>query len=569
MKKRISIWLFIFMMSVFYLSVPSVVFGQSAQDVLNEYRETFRHPDVHEFFPDILGFFKAPDIQIVLNPIVIRNFANDPKFIQRFIPNVDSSIIVLLTIDAGFQALFRDEDFHEVFQNPTQIETLAKLIKDLEPLPPEGCEIPESDPPEATTLAIVSGNNQTGESGMLLVQPFVVGVLDQNQQPLRDISVTFRVTAGDGRLTRLTTRTIKTDKYGQARTTLTLGPGVGSNRVEATVPGLTKQTFNATAKAPEKPQVTTLAIVSGNNQTGESGMLLVQPFVVGVLDQNQQPLRDISVTFRVTAGDGRLTRLTTRTIKTDEYGQARTTLTLGPGAGSNRVEATVPGLTKQIFNATATDSDVNGDGIISLIDLSIIITLITKPNPSIAKSFNADVNNDKIVDYEDLVLVANALDSIAAAPSVHALAQSGISVEDVQALLIQAKTLPEATQANPVYQRSIIVLEQLLVTLTQVPVVPKQTALLVNYPNPFNPETWIPYQLSEASDVTVTIYAVDGSLIRTLALGHQPAGLYQRKSRAAYWDGRNAFGERVASGLYFYTLTAGDFTATRKMLIRK
>ena len=78
-----------------------------------------------------------------------------------------------------------------------------------------------------------------------------------------------------------------------------------------------------------------------------------------------------------------------------------------------------------------------------------------------------------------------------------------------------------------------------MATLTEVPVVPKQTALLVNYPNPFNPETWIPYQLSEASDVTVSIYAVDGSLIRTLALGHQPAGLYQRKSRAAYWDGRN------------------------------
>ena len=98
---------------------------------------------------------------------------------------------------------------------------------------------------------------------------------------------------------------------------------------------------------------------------------------------------------------------------------------------------------------------------------------------------------------------------------------------------------------------------------------PKETDLLTNYPNPCNPETWIPYQLSKPAEVTVTIYAADGKLVRTLALGHQPAGVYQSKSRAAYWDGKNEVGEPVASGVYFYTLKAGDFTATRKMLIRK
>ena len=98
---------------------------------------------------------------------------------------------------------------------------------------------------------------------------------------------------------------------------------------------------------------------------------------------------------------------------------------------------------------------------------------------------------------------------------------------------------------------------------------PNETVLLSNYPNPSNPETWIPYKLSKPAAVTVSIYSADGKLVRTLALGHQPAGLYQSKSRAAYWDGRNALGERVASGVYFYTLKAGDFTATRKMLIRK
>ena len=98
---------------------------------------------------------------------------------------------------------------------------------------------------------------------------------------------------------------------------------------------------------------------------------------------------------------------------------------------------------------------------------------------------------------------------------------------------------------------------------------PDETRLYPNYPNPFNPETWIPYHLAKPADVTLTIYAVNGHVVRRLALGYQAAGVYQNRSRAAYWDGRNAFGEPVASGVYFYTLTAGDFTATRKMLIRK
>ena len=98
---------------------------------------------------------------------------------------------------------------------------------------------------------------------------------------------------------------------------------------------------------------------------------------------------------------------------------------------------------------------------------------------------------------------------------------------------------------------------------------PEATVILANYPNPFNPETWIPYQLSENADVEISIHATGGQLVRTLNLGHQAAGIYESRSRAAYWDGRNALGERVASGLYFYTLTAGHFTATRKMLIRK
>ena len=98
---------------------------------------------------------------------------------------------------------------------------------------------------------------------------------------------------------------------------------------------------------------------------------------------------------------------------------------------------------------------------------------------------------------------------------------------------------------------------------------PTETALLTNYPNPFNPETWIPYQLGKPSEVVVTIYDMRGRAVRTLAVGHRPAGAYRSRGRATYWDGRNQQGETVANGVYFCTMTTGNFTATRKMLVGK
>ena len=99
--------------------------------------------------------------------------------------------------------------------------------------------------------------------------------------------------------------------------------------------------------------------------------------------------------------------------------------------------------------------------------------------------------------------------------------------------------------------------------------IPAETELLRNYPNPFNPETWIPYRLAEDADVSLTIYDVNGELVRSIDVGHQSAAVYESRSKAIYWDGRNRFGEQVASGIYFYSLSAGDFSATRKMVILK
>lgn len=201
--------------------------------------------------------------------------------------------------------------------------------------------------------------------------------------------------------------------------------------------------------------------------------------------------------------------------------------------------------------------DVNSDGTVNIQDLVLVAANLGETGQN-----TADVNDDGTVNVLDLTRVAGALGTAAGAPSS---SQRNLAFTPTREQV--SEWLEQARQMNitdPTFQRGILLLERLLASLT-----PKETVLLPNYPNPFNPETWIPYQLAAAADVTLTIYTVDGKLVRTLALGQQPGGMYQSRSRAAYWDGRNRLGEPVASGVYFYTLTAGDFTATRKMLIRK
>ena len=122
--------------------------------------------------------------------------------------------------------------------------------------------------------------------------------------------------------------------------------------------------------------------------------------------------------------------------------------------------------------------------------------------------------------------------------------------------------------------RYTIIAEDVKQSLIQLPnlvayEIPAETELLSNYPNPFNPETWIPYRLAEDAFVTLTIYDLNGQIVRTINVGHQVAAVYESRSKAVYWDGRNGLGEQMASGVYFYRLSAGDYSATRKMVILK
>ena len=160
-------------------------------------------------------------------------------------------------------------------------------------------------------------------------------------------------------------------------------------------------------------------------------------------------------------------------------------------------------------------TDVNNDGVVNLVDLILVAsrygeTIVGEINP------NPDVNRDGIVDVKDINLVCAKM-PVGSAPAA----------------------------------------------------IPVETRLLPNYPNPCNPETWIPYTLNAPTDVSIEIYTIDGRLVRTLPIGFQNAGVYVQKTKAGYWDGRNGSGERVASGVYFYTLFTGDTFKTRKLLIRQ
>ena len=249
----------------------------------------------------------------------------------------------------------------------------------------------------------------------------------------------------------------------------------------------------------------------------------------------------LQVTFKAKSdGDTRLT------LQNFEFGA--TTGDLIP-AGPHEVRITVEGL--------LATGDVNRDGRVSILDLILVAQQLGKRVPA---NSPADLNRDGVVSILDLILAAQAIGSTtaSAAPAIGAESADAATIE---AWIAQARVEDDGSLA---FKQGIENLQALLAAL-----IPEETALLHNYPNPFNPETWIPYQLAEPAEVALTIYNMNGQPVRRLALGHQAAGMYRSRSRAAYWNGRNQLGESVASGLYFYTLTAGEFSATRRMLILK
>jgi hypothetical protein len=210
--------------------------------------------------------------------------------------------------------------------------------------------------------------------------------------------------------------------------------------------------------------------------------------------------------------------------------------------------------------------DMDKDDDVDIDDVRLVVNALGESGNSITNS-RTDVDKDDDVDIDDLIAVINNFDDAAAPPSADIF--TGLSPDALKALdpILLTETLDAVrleSDGSLKYLQAIVLLEHLLAEMR-----PDETQLLANYPNPFNPETWIPYHLAKSSDVRITIYDVRGSVVRRLELGHQREGYYTNRSRAAYWDGRNAVGERVASGIYFYQFQADNRSLLGKMLILK
>ena len=205
--------------------------------------------------------------------------------------------------------------------------------------------------------------------------------------------------------------------------------------------------------------------------------------------------------------------------------------------------------------------DVNRDSSVNIFDLVMVAGQFGKSGAGLS----GDVNNDGSVNIFDLVMVAGNFgkSNVAAAPTMIANKLTFTTQQkwSIQSAIVELEDMPARSDAEElVFNLLKAILPERL---------PTQTQLLPNYPNPFNPETWIPFQLAQDSSVTAKIYDVTGKLIRMIELGHVPAGNYVESNRAIYWDGRSENGEHVSSGTYFYQIQAGDYTDTRKMVILK
>ena len=209
--------------------------------------------------------------------------------------------------------------------------------------------------------------------------------------------------------------------------------------------------------------------------------------------------------------------------------------------------------------------DVNEDESVDASDSALVTAALGQSGDDILNS-RTDVNGDGTVDADDLTLVTDNLDAGNNAPAIGGmftvLDPATLEKLDPTALEAQLDILRAKSDGSLKYQRAIALLESMLSALR-----PAETLLLANYPNPFNPETWIPYELANPSEVKITIYDMRGTVVRRLDLGHQLAGYYTSRVRAAYWDGKNNVGERVASGIYFYQLQADHTSLLRKMVI--
>ena len=427
-------------------------------------------------------------------------------------------------------------------------------------------------------------------AGRTLTQTFTATA---NRLPTFTSAATFSVVENTPATTAVGT-VVATDADSQDSVTgYTITGGADSAKFSITTAGVLTFAAAPNYEAPGDLVSTTPANDAGNNEyiivvTATSGsgarqLTAPQTLTITVTDVNEAPGRpapptvstvaatptNLSVSWTAATNTGPAITYNLRYRKSSEASwtsstyagtDTNTTLTgLAPGTSyevqvlaKNR-EGDGPWSEAGTGRTAYQAEDIDRDGDVDITDLISVISNFGSASPG-----NNDVDGDNDVDADDIRAVFAALVAANAGAPAH-LTHTAKTLQDY---VRQAK---QRGMLDANFQQGLAVLEELMEPF----LIPNETALLRNYPNPFNPETWLPYQLSEPADVTFSIYSVNGTLVRTLSLGYQAAGVYRSRSRAAYWDGRNALGEPVASGVYFYTLTAGDFIATGKMLIRK
>jgi len=211
--------------------------------------------------------------------------------------------------------------------------------------------------------------------------------------------------------------------------------------------------------------------------------------------------------------------------------------------------------------------DTNGDKNITALDASLVLQYIVGLIGLLPEQQDAaDVTGNNTVSAFDAALILQyCVGLITEFPRQQPSIAPTLELKSEDKLLIEAIGQLETIPLNGEQRK---VLEQLKSLISE-RLLPKHTSLLQNYPNPFNPDTWLPYQLATDTPVIICIYNTKGQLVRKLHLGAQKAGIYVAKNKAAYWDGRDRLGEKVGSGVYFYTLQTGKYTATRKLILVK
>ena len=516
-------------------------------------------------------------------------------------------------------------------------------------------------PPIPTTLEYVSGDNQSGLTGETLMQPFVVEVHDQYDDPMEGVTVTFVVSIGGG---SLSDTSVDSDVNGLARSTLTLGNDPVTNIVEVSVKGIAETvTFHAVAELLEFD----LALPSGIS-------LIHVPLKVRMVDGVAGTIESVgdlydalggasSVNFLITY-DSSIQEWFSYFVPSDKGGPADRRLTDDMGIIVGMKSPTSVRLRGDALGTDGSSTIALNQGL-NLVGLplrdsriarvsdlfgldgiggNVPVIILTDGGEFKAVGRADDPGDIEITGGQSFILTAQraavvdisgeAWTNVSGTSAAPQVALTGIKVENTTPVLglrgsivheetgfnkgsfrvtvknpstgraVAAVTAPDeagyrstvvdietgrAATVGDTFEISVqspnpfIGVEPLRYTVTaedvkrgliQLPElvayeIPVETELLANYPNPFNPETWIPYRLAEDALVTLTIYDGAGRVVRTLDVGHQIAAVYENRSKAIYWDGRNNVGEQVASGVYFYHLSAGDFSATRKMVILK